>query len=1048
MYRSISSSIFTFITIYGIIYLASAQDSSAKSGDATSKNYVISADGENITFTPFAEDDYITKSPEEKCFLLRYIDDAIYEMLQYVNFKKDPPYGKDIYDLMRKAIAGNVTFSDIWQSKEYQDTLVDSQLGFAMCVGVAILLAILVPLIGLIIFICRCCCNKCRAKYELPKNDQESVNGGSSGCDNCARRFFTMWLIIFVLLLLLCGLMLLWVNFDLGSSTENLQTSLDNGKKDLKTYSKNVKKGLEYAITKQLLSLKDAVYTKNLNNTQKTLGVMIQDKIIEQNPKFAEANGTLSTLNNQMQALLDLYSDTDLKSEQAVHLQEILLADLKTLMGDINETKKECKEKCDDIPVTHANMYPPSDDFDANFKQLDALLQLEADIQSLVIMSKFQFDSILSDTESQTLDQKREVLELFDDALADTHVNCYNEVVEKVSNISNLIPGKTSDYDDLISNDTYRGYAGYGVACFLLFLVLLLTLSVCCGICGYDEEATPAQRTNISHCGGLTLVLTTALLFLSFALLTLLGVSGFLSGGNFKLMICQDMSYSFIENVVDVPNTIPNFQGNFAATVLYGQPDNNEVKLGKLIKNCSEKDGSVSTGLRYDEFLETPILKCLQYKRELGRKLNNEINRTEVSIKTDKLLPSSQKVDDVTKDYSSLLQDVLSEAKGFKTRLEGGQIESYSLSELSYKLNKFADDLVSDTATDKTIDTDERLSLMKAQLELQQAAKQMESINLQYLEQLKQTRQDMIDQLGLLIDKIEKIQTGEKMSLTEGSDESYDISSGAVKDLVKEATGVLKYNSGKPWPKAPWDEAVVVYRKRLRGFVNEYGEYLFFEVEKNVGHCRPLHDIHSAIYDATCNQVLADYNQFWFFLLIASLTLLPLMFLALKLSNHYRILEPEDTDSFDQRFQAEGVPLKTVEPIAIDELDPENNANSPTRVSTNPRTASKPSPTAKSNSPTQPKFELNLRSSQTYQPPPPPNNPPSSRPSSHSPQQSQATTPSVGYSPVGNESAYESMDIGKRGHSMNSGGSGYAPIVGYQPMRTSTDNPVKQTNIC
>ena len=97
MYRSISSSIFTFITIYGIIYLASAQDSSAKSGDATSKNYVISADGENITFTPFAEDDYITKSPEEKCFLLRYIDDAIYEMLQYVNFKKDPPYGKDIY---------------------------------------------------------------------------------------------------------------------------------------------------------------------------------------------------------------------------------------------------------------------------------------------------------------------------------------------------------------------------------------------------------------------------------------------------------------------------------------------------------------------------------------------------------------------------------------------------------------------------------------------------------------------------------------------------------------------------------------------------------------------------------------------------------------------------------------------------------------------------------------------------------------------------------------------------------------------------------------
>ena len=33
-----------------------------------------------------------------------------------------------------------------------------------------------------------------------------------------------------------------------------------------------------------------------------------------------------------------------------------------------------------------------------------------------------------------------EVLELFDDALADTHVNCYNEVVEKVSNVSKDFP--------------------------------------------------------------------------------------------------------------------------------------------------------------------------------------------------------------------------------------------------------------------------------------------------------------------------------------------------------------------------------------------------------------------------------------------------------------------------------------------------------------------------------------------------------------------------------------------------------------------------------
>ncbi len=53
-------------------------------------------------------------------------------------------------------------------------------------------------------------------------------------------------------------------------------------------------------------------------------------------------------------------------------------------------------------------------------------------------------------------------------------------------------------------------------------------------------------------------------------------------------------------------------------------------------------------------------------------------------------------------------------------------------------------------------------------------------------------------------------------------------------------------------------------------------------------------------------------NQFWFFLFIATICLIPAIFFAMKLSNYYRILEPEESDSFDKRFHAEGVPLKTL----------------------------------------------------------------------------------------------------------------------------------------
>ena len=92
---------------------------------------------------------------------------------------------------------------------------------------------------------------------------------------------------------------------------------------------------------------------------------MIQNQIIEDNPKFAEANGTLNILNEQVDLLLHLYLDVNKNSASAVDDQTSLLADLKLLMEDLNTTKSECGSECDDIPVTQETLYPPDDDFEA-----------------------------------------------------------------------------------------------------------------------------------------------------------------------------------------------------------------------------------------------------------------------------------------------------------------------------------------------------------------------------------------------------------------------------------------------------------------------------------------------------------------------------------------------------------------------------------------------------------------------------------------------------------------------------------------------------------
>ncbi len=117
--------------------------------------------------------------------------------------------------------------------------------------------------------------------------------------------------------------------------------------------------------------------------TDFTLGAMIQDSINGDNPKFEEASGTLKALNDEIKKLVTSYSNIQLKSQETVHLQEILTQDLETLLKKINETVEQCGEKCevpDEIPINKDNIFPPDDNFVA--------VNLAKDCQKLLFVKK------------------------------------------------------------------------------------------------------------------------------------------------------------------------------------------------------------------------------------------------------------------------------------------------------------------------------------------------------------------------------------------------------------------------------------------------------------------------------------------------------------------------------------------------------------------------------------------------------------------------------------------------------------------------------------
>ena len=120
------------------------------------------------------------------------------------------------------------------------------------------------------------------------------------------------------------------------------------------------------------------------------------------------------------------------------------------------------------------------------------------------------------------------------------------ELVDLNTNESIPLAAVRSKIDDLSQNDlprydSLRRSVGLGLGSLVAIVFGLNVCGICLGFCGYKREATPTNRGGASNIGGMCLMLSVFVSFLTGWILMLLTTTTFAIGGHAERYMCQTL---------------------------------------------------------------------------------------------------------------------------------------------------------------------------------------------------------------------------------------------------------------------------------------------------------------------------------------------------------------------------------------------------------------------------------------------------------------------------------------------------------------------------
>ncbi|XP_068925532.1 prominin-1 isoform X2 [Petaurus breviceps papuanus] len=782
-----------------------------------------------------------------------YVDsgpiEILFRIVRAFLFAVQPnPYPED---LIRKAVQQRFEHT----KNDYQK-IAHYEIGFIVLAGLGLLFVVLLPLVGLCFCMCRCC-NNCGGEM----HQRQKKNG------DCRRRSFATSLFVVSLIMSIGVFCAFATNQHLTTQVRGMRPLIKSNFKDLKTLLTDTPEQIDYLVSQFDTPKNQALL--DLDNIGPLLGGRVQDQLGKRVlPALDAVLSMAGAIRETREALENVSASMEILQEGTNRLSANLTDAKDNLNNTLNDAACSEAQAASTCNVIRNSLNQLS--INANFSRLPPVTSqlarvnevLKIDLASLVQKGYAAFNDTPNLVQNQTKNILSDVKSVLDSIGSNITVVIKMLPIQKTITDFIIYLTQTETYIEnyfpLVEQYDFYRWLSCLIACCLLILILVFYyLGLLCGTCGYNKHKTPTNRGCISNTGGNFLMAGVGFSFLFSWALMIIVVSTFVLGGNVEKLVCEPFKDKAIFQVLDTPYLFNAQWKNYLSGLLFKNPDVN-LTFEQVYSDCKKNKG-IYTSLQLDKFYNiSKFLSISQYTQDL----TVQFESIKINLSTIVLL------DEVGKE--NLLNFSFSGIDGIDF---AAYLAEVNKSVTKVDLLSFANDLEARAE-----------QLPKGALEnaLKGHASNIRMIHRQHVIPMEQEMSTLNQSIRLLQKTATELMVKVSQVITTVESAQFLINNNASFIIIEETKK---------------------YMNMIIDYFEQYIQWVKDSIAMDVAACKPLANIiDTAIEIFLCSYITDSVNAFWFGLGGATISLVPAIIFAVKLSKYYRRMDSEDVydDAMEQ----------------------------------------------------------------------------------------------------------------------------------------------------
>ncbi|KAF4094160.1 hypothetical protein AMELA_G00010220 [Ameiurus melas] len=741
---------------------------------------------------------------------------------------------------------------------EYQKVIY-YELGFVVCAVLGILFIVLVPLVGLLFCMCRCCDN---CGGEMHQRQRKNAD--------CQRGLLTTLLLTTTFIITAGVLCAYAANQNLSSQLKTVRKLVNSNLRDLYTVANNTPEQIDHLIS-QYGTAKNQVLC-DLDNIGQLLGGRIHEelgKVVL--PALDEAQNMAGVMQDTKEALENVTVTLRVLQEGTAQLQSNLSKVRVDIMNTLDDQvcNQSFSQICVDILSSLSQL-----EISANYSALPGVSEQLAKVNDVLKtnLSQIVHKGFLAfnDTPTMVTNQTRNIAEGVRGLLdgIGNNITRFSKLFPlqtTLNNVTIFISHTHSQIEDLYPEidkmDFYRWIGCITLCCMVALILAFNFLGLLCGILGFDRHASPTTRGWVSNTGGNLLMAGVGFSFMfSWVLMGVVTVT-FVVGGNVEKLVCEPFHSRELFKVLDTPNLVNPSWKHFIPGYLYNDPEM-DLTVENIYSKCKENRG-IYSAFHLDKVLNiSALLNISLYTKDVSKKFDG----LKVDLKTIVLLNAEGKQNLINFTETSI-KDIDFAA----------YIEELNKGVTRVNLLSFASELDADA---------DRLPKGSVQNSIKGHANTLRQI---YTKQVIPLQQSM-NILNQSIRFLERTASDLSNKIPE------------ILRAVEAAQNLISHNAS-----FTVNQESEKYKQTIIGYFKQYIDWIKTSLMMEVATCKPVSNIVDTAEILVCGFFFDSMNTFWFGLGCSALFLLPSIILSVRLAKFYRRMDTEDVyDDIDT------IPMKTL----------------------------------------------------------------------------------------------------------------------------------------